>query len=428
MSESVLIWILLFGLMFLGGPIAVAMGASATIILLMTGSTNPIVIVQHVVNSLDSFTMLALPLFMVASAIMCETSVGDRIFDFARKLVRHLPGGMGHVNVITSAVLAGMSGSSTSDVAGTGRLEITQMERAGYDTPFAAGLTAASATLSSIIPPSTAMVLYGAITGVSVGRLLLGGVIPGLLSAVSMCVMVYFLSVKRGYPREPRAKAREIWDGFKDSFFALLMPIILIAGILSGVFTATEAAAFCVDYALIVSVFIFREMNLKLLWRTLKKISTFACAALFICAFAQVFGLVMVYESIPQKIASFFLGVSDNKYILLLMINILLLILGCVMDGNAIYLIIGPIIHFIGTQLGIDPVHLGVVTVFNVTLGMCTPPVGLLLFVTQKVARISSTEMVKGVAPFLLCQFATLMLVTYIPQVSTWLPSLLIKG
>jgi tripartite ATP-independent transporter DctM subunit len=420
-----MIWVLLFALMFLGAPIAVAMGASATIILLFAASTNPVVIVQHVVSSLDSFTMLALPLFMMAAAIMCATSVGDRIFSFAGVLVRHLPGGMAHVNVLSSAIMSGMSGSSTSDVAGLGRLEIKAMEKAGFDTAFSAGTTAATATLSSIIPPSTAMVLYGSITGVSVGKLLMGGLIPGVLSAIMMMVMCYFISKRRGYPLQEKAKGREILYNFRRSFLALLMPVLLVGGILSGIFTATEAAAFCVLYAMFVTMAVYRELNFRSLFTVLKNISTFVCATLFICAFAQVFGLVLTYEHIPEKICAFFLSLSDSKYMILFFINVMLLILGCVMDGNAIYLIVGPIVYVIGNQLGVDPVHLGVIVVFNVTLGMLTPPVGLLLFVTQKVAGITSSEMVRGVAPFLVCQFATLFLITYIPAISLWLPNLI---
>ena len=420
-----IIWVCLIGFMFIGVPIAFSMGISATIMLLINRTATSVVIAQKAVNALDSFTIMAIPFFMMASSILSGADVGKKIFRFAGTLVQHLPGGLAHVNILTSMIMAGMSGSSVSDVSGIGKMEMDAMTDAGYDVPFSAAVTAASSTVAPIIPPSTSMILYGSITGVSIGKLLIGGLLPGILMGLAMGIVAYFISVRRHYPLQPRATRAEILSSLKDSFAALMMPVILIAGIMSGIFTATEAACVATVYSILISLFWYRTINFKKLFHILENTSTFASSTLFVLAMAGVFGLVLTHNQVPTKICNFFLSLSDNKYVLLFLINIMLLILGCLMEGNSIYMILGPVLGVLAVQLVCDPVAFGVMVVFNLTLGLITPPVGLCLFLTQKVAKITSQQMISAIVPFVIVLIVSLLVITYIPQICTILPNLL---
>lgn len=420
-----IIWICLIGFMFIGVPIAFSMGISATIMLLVNHTATSVVIAQKAVNALDSFTIMAIPFFMMASSILSGADVGKKIFRFAGTLVQHLPGGLAHVNILTSMIMAGMSGSSVSDVSGIGKMEMDAMTEAGYDKGFSAAVTAASSTVAPIIPPSTSMILYGSITGVSIGKLLIGGLLPGLLMGLAMGVIAYVISVRRHYPLQERASGKAIGASFKDSFAALMMPVILIAGILSGIFTATEAACVATVYSILISLFWYRTINFKQLFKILENTSTFASSTLFVLAMAGVFGLVLTHNQVPTKICNFFLSLSNNKYVLLFLVNVMLLILGCLMEGNSIYMILGPVLGVLAVQLGCDPVAFGVMVVFNLTLGLITPPVGLCLFLTQKVAGITSQEMIKSIVPFVIALIISLLIITYVPQICSLLPNLL---
>lgn len=415
---------LLIGLMFIGVPIAFSMGLSAIIMLLINATATPVAITTRAVNSLDSFTTMAIPFFMMASSILSGSNVGVKIFRFAGTLVRHLRGGLAHVNVLTSMIMAGMSGSAVSDVSGIGRMEIDAMEEAGYDTDFSAAVTAASSTIAPIIPPSTSAVLYGSITGVSIGALLIGGLVPGILMGILQMIICWFTSKERGYPLQPKASGREIWISFKDSFAALMMPVILISGILSGYFTPTEGACVATVYSILIGLFVYRTLTLKKLFKILMNTSVFAGATLFVLSMASIFGLVLTHNQIPTKLTAFFLSLSDNKYIILFLINILLLILGMLMEGNAIYMIMGPILGMMAVELGCHPIHFGIMVIFNLTLGLITPPVGLCLFLTQKVAKITTAQMIKSIMPFVIMMIICLFIITYFPPIVTWLPTL----
>ncbi len=420
-----IIWICLIGFMLIGVPIAFSMGLSATVMLLVNNTASSIVIAQKAVNALDSFTIMAIPFFMMASSILTGADIGKKIFRFAGTLVQHFPGGLAHVNILTSMIMAGMSGSSVSDVSGIGRMEMDAMTDAGYDRDFSAAVTASSSTVAPIIPPSTSMILYGSITGVSIGKLLIGGLLPGLLMGLGLCVLSYIISVRRHYPLQQKATRREIWVSLKDSFAALLMPLILIFGIISGVFTATEAACVATVYSILISLFWYRKINFRKLFKILENTSVFASSTLFVLAMAGVFGLVLTHNQVPAKISTFFMSLSDNRYVLLFLINVMLLVLGCLMEGNSIYMILGPVLGVLAIQLGCDPVAFGVMVVFNLTLGLITPPVGLCLFLTQKVANITSAQMIKAIMPFVGILFVALLIVTYFPQISSFLPNLL---
>lgn len=417
-------FVLLIGLMFIGIPIAFSMGLSAVIMLLINATATPVAIATKAVNALDSFTTMAIPFFMMASFILTGSNVGVKIFRFAGTAVRHLTGGLAHVNILTSMIMAGMSGSAVSDVSGIGRMEIDAMEEAGYDTDFSAAVTAASSTIAPIIPPSTSCVLYGSITGVSIGALLIGGLVPGIIMGLLQMIISYFIAKKHGYALQPKASRKEVWESFKEGFAAMMMPVILITGILSGYFTPTEGACVATVYSIFIGMFIYKTLNFKKLFKILMDTSVFAGATLFVLSMAAIFGMVLTHNQIPTKLTAFFLGLSDNKYVILFLINILLLILGMLMEGNAIYMIMGPILGMLAIELGCNPVHFGIMVIFNLTLGLITPPVGLCLFLTQKVAKITTSQMVKAIIPFVIMMIICLFIITYCPPVVTWLPGL----
>ena len=417
-----IIFIVLLILMFIGVPIGFAMGISATFMLLFTGTASPVSIATKAVNGLDSFTIMAIPFFMLASSIMSGTDVSKYIFRFCGSLVRHLRGGFAHVNILLSMVMAGMSGSSVADVVGTGKMEIDAMADHGYDRDFAAAVTATSACIAPIIPPSTSAILYGSITGVSIGGLLIAGILPGILMEICMMILCYFIAKKRNYPLQPKATKKEIWESFKQSFFALMFPVILVGGIMTGWFTATEAACVATLYAIFIGAVIYHGLTFKKLFQIFEQTSEFAASTLFILGMAAIFGLILTHNHVPQLLCDFFLSLSDNKYVLLFLINVVLIVLGMLMEGNAIYMIMGPILGALALELGCNPIHFGAMVIFNLTLGLITPPVGLCLFLSQKVAGITSKQMIRAILPFIAIMFVALFIITYVPFFTTFLP------
>ena len=417
-----IIFVVLLILMFIGVPIGFAMGISATFMLLFTGTASPVSIATKAVNGLDSFTIMAIPFFMLGSSIMSGTNVGRYIFDFCGTMVRHIRGGYAHMNILLSMIMAGMSGSSVADVVGTGKMEIDAMTHHGYDRDFSAAVTATSSCIAPIIPPSTSAILYGSITGVSIGGLLIAGILPGILMAICMMILCYFIAKKRDYPLQPKATWGERWSTFKHSFAALMFPVILVGGIMSGWFTATEAACVAVLYACFIGFFVYRELSFKKLFEILETTSEFAASTLFILSMAAIFGLILTHNRVPQLMCDFFLSLSDNKYVILFLINVVLIILGMLMEGNAIYMIMGPILAVLAVELGCHPVHFGAMVIFNLTLGLITPPVGLCLFLTQKVSGITSKQMIKAILPFIVIMFVALFIITYVPFFTTFLP------
>jgi tripartite ATP-independent transporter DctM subunit len=421
------VWFGLILVILLGVPIAFGMGIAGIIILLLQGGANAVVIAQRALNGLDSYTLLAIPFFMVAAQIMAETGVGEKIFDFANSLVSPFPGGLGQVNIVNSVIQAGMSGSAVTDITGMGKLEIEAMERAGYDKPFSAAITATSALLGPIIPPSIPMVLYGSIAGVSLGGLLFGGVLPGIIMAIVMMIVVFVKSKKRHYPTYPRDKFKVLARNFFKCLPCLLMPLILLGGMLGGIMTPTESACAAVLYAIFLGMILYRNLTFKLLFQILEKCSELLSCTMLIISCAAIFGLVLTQQQVPQKMVTFFMGLSDNPYIILIYINIMLLVLGCLLETTSIYVILGPILAGLAARLGMDPVHFGVMVVFNVNIALITPPVGMVMFLTCKVANIRTSEFVREMWPFLIMLFVALVLIIYFPVISTFLPNLLLS-
>jgi tripartite ATP-independent transporter DctM subunit len=422
----VILIVIFLVLLALGAPIFVAMLAASFTWILQTGNLSLFTMgAQRMYASVNSFTLLAIPLFIFAGLLMNMAGVSKRLFDYANTLVGHITGGLGHVNVVASMFFAGMSGSAVADAAGLGAIEMKAMKDAGFDDGFSGAVTAASSTIGPIIPPSIPMVLFGGLTSVSVGRLFLGGFIPGLVMGFSLMLVVYFVAKKRNYPVSPKSTFKENWAAFLDALPSLIMPLIILGGILSGLFTPTEAATVACLYALALGVFVYKELNLEKLWILLLETMRNTAQVMAIIAAAGLFGWVMTYQGIPAAIIESIMGFTDNKYVVLLIINIILLILGCFMEGNAILILTVPIMVPIAKQFGIDLVHLGVVMCLNTMIGTVTPPVGMCLYPVMTLGKLTMGELVKEIIPFLIILIVALLLVTYISPLATFLPKLL---
>ena len=325
------------------------------------------------------------------------------------------------MNILASVVFAGMSGSAVADAAGLGTIEIKAMKDEGFDTEFAAGITAASSTIGPIIPPSIPLIMFGCAASVSISDLLVGGIVPGVVCAIALGIMVAIISVKRRYPRRGFPSLRELWTLFKSSFLALMTPVILIGGILSGAFTATEAAAVASLYAMILVCVVYREVGLKDLPQIFKEVCREASAIMLVVAASTLYGYMLTKFMIPKMALEFFLSVSSNKYVFLLMINLFLLFVGCFMESNAAILILAPILVPAATSFNIHPVHFGLIMVFNLMIGLLTPPVGMCLYATARVAGLSFEEQLRGTAIFYIPLIITLIVITMVPQVTLFL-------
>ncbi len=453
-----------------GVPIAIAMCIASLLYILATGLIPPLTVIHRMVGGVDSFPLLAVPFFILAGNLMNSAGITNRIYDYALALVGWLKGGLGHVNVVGSMIFAGMSGTAIADAGGLGTIEIKAMQDHGYPTEFAVGITAASATLGPIIPPSLPMVIYGVQANTSIGKLFAGGFIPGAVMAIFMMIMVgYYAHVRKygadiafSWSRMGHAFVETgaivftsvvlyfLWSNeslggmmrfglpmiavmvadklFKfDAFMALLTPIILIGGMASGLFTPTEAAVAAVAWALFLGFVWYRTLN----WRKLIKISMetieTTATVLFIVASASIFAWVLTTTQITDAIAVWVLSISSAPWVFLLLANIFLLFVGCFMETIAAITILVPVFMPIIAKLGIDPVHFGLIMVLNLMIGLITPPVGMVLFILQKVSGLSFEQTMKAATPWLLPLLVTLALITYVPQVVLWLPGILYK-
>ena len=418
-----LIFAVLVALIILGLPIAVAMGATTIGAMLLLGDDRLLVVVpQRIYSATTAFPLLAIPFFIFAGNLMNTGGMTDRIFRLARASVGHIKGGLGHVNVVASMIFSGMSGAALADAMGVGVVTINAMEKGGYDRRFAAAISAASATIGPVIPPSIPLVIFGAITGVSVGRLFLGGVVPGLIMGLVLMAVVYLVAHRRGYPREPRASLRELREGLAAGLLALAMPAIVVGGILSGAFTPTEASVVASLYALLLGVFVYREIGWASLGRVVWQSVDQTIRVMFIIATAGVFGWYLVYLGAPDKIVHGLLGLSESPWLVLTVINLVLLVLGCFMEGTAIMLLTVPVLMPVIAKVGIDPVHFGVMMTLNLMIGMLTPPVGMVLYAISSVGNVPVWRLARELVPYILALMVALAIVTYLPQVVVWLP------
>lgn len=409
-------------LALIGMPIAIALGISSTLALVFSPYP-PVAAVQKMLTGIDSYTLLAIPLFVLAGQLMNVGGVTRRIFNFAQALVGHIPGGLAHANIVASIIFAGMSGSAVADSAGLGLVEMEAMTSHGYDERFSAAVTAASSVIGPIIPPSIPMLLYASIAEVSVGKLFLGGIIPGLMMGISMMLLVYVMALKRGYPKEERVRLRQLLSIFLDTMPALLSPIIIIGGMLTGVFTATEAAAVTVGYAFVLSAFVYRELKMKDIPGMLLDTISSTAVVTFILSSASAAGWILVRSRAGQAMADFVLSLTTNPYVVLLLLNVLLLLLGCVMELGAIVILTVPVLIPLLQNLGIDLVHFGVVMIVNLMIGFITPPFGMSLFVLSGITGLKVEDLVKDTMPFIIPLVITLLLITYIPSLVMAIPN-----
>jgi len=420
---------LLVLLMFLGIPIAVSMGLTAVLSFLALGTPNLLMMVpQRMYSGTTSFTLLAIPFFILAGNLMNTGGITRRLVHFAQCLVGHIRGGLGHVTVVTNMIMAGMSGAAVADAVGTGNILIPAMEKAGYPRVFSAALVGAASTIGPIIPPSIPFVIFGSMTGTSVGRLFLGGFLPGVLMGILLMITVAIISRRRGYPREKRATLGELLRATVHAAPAWGSPLIIIGGILAGIFTPTEAAAVASLYALLVGMFVYREIRVvdlpQILWETVRN----SVQVMFIISSASIFGWLLIQQRIPTTIVEGLMGLTSERWLLLLIVNVILLILGCFMEGIAIMLLTIPVFVPLLIRVGVDPVHFGVVMALNSMIGLLTPPVGMCLYAVSSVSRVPIWPLAKELWPYLVALTVCLFLITYIPGLVVWIPNMVMGG
>ena len=418
----------LFGGIFLGIPIAFAIAISGMAYLVFESAVPLLVVAQRMVVGVDSFTLLAIPLFVLAGTLMAEGDITPRIMRFASSMVGHIPGGLAMVMVVSCMLFGAISGSGVADVVAIGSILLPAMKQQGYRKPFSAALLGCAGSLGTIIPPSIVMVVLGVSMGTSIGKLFLGGVIPGIITGLGLMAISYMISLKENYPRLEKAPWSEVFSSLRAALLPLLTPAIIIGGILKGIFTATEAGGVAALYALLLSMFVYRKLSWRRFFEICLETARTSAVVLFLIAAASLFGWVLAAENIPQMVAAAMLSISTNYWVVLILFNILLLVLGMFMETIAIILIVIPIFFPILQQLGVDPVHLGVMVCVNLAIGANTPPLGVDLLAACKVADIPYESSFRYLLPFIGSMVLALLLIIVFPPLVTFLPNLLMGG
>lgn len=414
-------------LMCLRVPIAVALGLSSLGYILVDGLPS-VLLVHNVINGMNSFPLLAIPFFIMAGGLMNSAGITTRIFAFARSIVGWMNGGLGHVNIGASIIFAGMSGAAVADAGGLGAIEIRAMRDAGYDDDFSVGVTAASSTIGPIIPPSLPLVIFGVMASVSIGELFVAGIIPGLLMALSLMVMVWWMARIRNYPKDVSFSISNVWKSFRSAILPLMTPVIIVGGIVTGAFTPTEAAVCAAAYAMLLGILVYRTLNLKkLLAVSMETIETTA-SILMIVGAASIFAWILTANQAAALFAETLLSITENKILILLMIMLVVLIIGLFMETIAAISILVPVLLPVASQIGIDPIHLGIIVILNLMIGLLTPPVGMVLFVLSKVSGVPFERCVSATLPFLVPLVLVLLLLTFIPSLTLFLPELLYRS
>ncbi|EAU41627.1 putative permease protein [Fulvimarina pelagi HTCC2506] len=428
------IFLVLFGalllLLFIGVPVGFAMiGASICVLALNRGfDVVPYeMVAQRTLYGVNSFTLLAIPAFLLIGRLMNESGISDRVFNIARSAVGHLRGGLGHVNVLSSFIFAGMSGSAVADAGGLGPVQIRAMERDGYDRGFSAAVTASSATIGPIIPPSIPAVIYGALANVSIAAVFLGSIIPGILMGLMMMGLVAFISHRRGYPVATRASFSDFARAMVAGFLPILTPMIIIFGILSGIFTPTEASAVAVVYCAFIAALVYRTLTLSSFWRICRETAVDTAALLVIIAGSALYAWVLARYQVTSQIIDFLSANIESVVVLLIVLNLFILLIGCFIDSVPALFLLTPIVVPLIQTYGIDPIHFGVVMILNLMIGLITPPVGTVLFTVQKVADVRFGMLIREILPFYIPLFGTLILITFIPWLVTFVPSVLLR-
>ncbi len=418
----IILFVLLFAMLIAGAPVAVALGVSSLVFIMISGLPD-VVVLHNMVNGINSFPLIAVPFFIMAGHLMNSAGITSRIFAFARATVGWMYGGLGHVNVGASVVFAGMSGAAVADAGGLGNIEIKAMREAGYDTDFSVGVTAASSTIGPIIPPSLPLVVYGVISDTSIGQLFAAGLIPGLIMAMALMVMVAVYAKIRNYPRDERFQVRAFLSALWKALLPLFTPLIIVGGILTGVFTPTEAAIAAVAYSAFLGFVVYRTLDGKRFLRVSMDTVETTASIMLIVAASAIFAWILTANQVAQMFAQHLLAFVDGKIAILLIIMLIVLVVGCFMETLAAITILTPVLLPVAMEVGVDPVHFGIILILNLMIGLLTPPVGLVLYVLSKVSDVPFERCVSATAPFLIPLVLVLLMLTFVPELSMWLPT-----
>ncbi|WP_418286429.1 TRAP transporter large permease [Halorubrum sp. DTA46] len=414
----------LLGLYVLGVPVAYAIGLSAVVVMVLPIGPpfNAQVIAQRMYSGMNSFVLLAIPFFLFAGRIMNAIGMTSDIFDFAEEAVGPLPGGLGHVNVVVSMIFSGMSGAAVADAAGLGTIEYRAMTERGYEPKFAAGITAASSTIGPIIPPSIPMIVYGVMAQVSIGALFIAGIIPGILMGISLMVMVTFIAIREGFASREAYNARELLKTLLRAVPAFVAPVIIVGGIIFGVFTPTESAVVAVVYAIFLGLFYYRTLDAESLYDVVKTTFVDTAALILIIGLANLYGFLVTISGVPRYLTEGLLSVSNSALVATLLLVLVLIVFGTFMETLAIILITVPILAPTFPGLGIDPLVFGIVMMITLMIGLITPPFGVVLFVLERVTELDLLDIIRGVGPFYIPLVAVLLLIIFVPEIVLYLP------
>lgn len=419
-----IMFIIFLILLFTRVPIAYSLGISAAIYLLLEGIPFNIV-AEKMYAGMDSFTMVCIPSFILAGNLMNTGGITKRIVAFCNVFVGHIRGALAYINILASVLFAGISGTALADVASLGSMLIPAMKDEGYDADFSVAITASTSVVGPIIPPSVPMVIAGTLTNLSIAKLFVGGIMPGLIMGLGFIIPTYYMAKKRNYPKHERVPMKERVKIIKDVIWALLMPLILMVGILSGIFTPTEASIVTVLYAFVVGIFIYKEIKLKDIFPIFRDTVIAAGSVIILVGIANLFAWILTSERVPQTIANGILSITENPILVILIMNIVLLFTGMFMESIAAIIIMIPVLLPVATAIGMSPIHFSIMAILNLMIGLVTPPVGLCLTTAAQIGKISTGRAIKANAPFLVVLILILALVSYVPGVTTFLPGLM---
>lgn len=416
---AILLFLILLVLIAINTPIAIALGLASVVVFVVNGDVSLVAVPQKMFAALDSFPLMAAPFFILAGKLMEHGGISRRLVGFAESLVGQLRGGLAHVSIVSCMFFAALSGSASATTAAVGSILIPAMVKAGYDRNFATAIQAAGGTTGIIIPPSVPLILYGVSAGASVSSLFIAGILPGLLIGLSLMMVAYILSQLKGYgSTAEKTSFKKIYERFKGSILALLMPVIILGGIYGGIFTPTEASVVAVVYGFIVGVFVYRQISFKVMRQIFVSSAVTSSVILLLVSTASLFGQLLTRENIPQKVAGLFMDADLSPIIIMILVNLFLLIVGTFMETLASIIILTPLLLPVVTSLGIDPIHFGIIMVVNLSIGLITPPVGVSLFVASQVGETRFEPLVAAVFPFILMMIASVLLITFLPQLS----------